>query len=123
MRRAAKVDANHGEIVEALLSVSGVTVHSLAALGGGVPDLLVGARGLTYLVEIKDGEKYPSDRTLTPDQRRWIKRWTGSPVMVLLDASKARSWALRIAAAPSTYAGVFGRADENYRPRQNVGAR
>ena len=30
MRRAAKVDANHGEIVEALLSVTGVTVHSLA---------------------------------------------------------------------------------------------
>ena len=109
MRRAAKVDANHGEIVEALLSVSGVTVHSLAGVGCGCPDLLVGARELTYLVEVKDGEKWPSHRTLTPDQRKWIERWTGAPVVLLLDAGKALSWARRIAAAPSTYAGVFGR--------------
>ena len=92
MRRAAKVDANHGEIVEALLSVSGVTVCSLAGLGCGCPDLLVGARELTYLVEVKDGEKVPSHRTLTPDQRKWIEKWTGSPVVILLDAGKAVSW-------------------------------
>ena len=73
MRRAAKVDANHGAIVEALLSVSGVTVHSLAGVGCGCPDLLVGAKGKSYLVEIKDGEKYPSRRMLTPEQRRWIE--------------------------------------------------
>ena len=109
MRRAAKVDANHGEIVEALLSVSGVTVHSLAGVGCGCPDLLVGAEGQTFLVEVKDGEKRPSHRTLTPDQRKWIERWTGAPVVILLDASKALAWARRIAAAPSTFAGVFGR--------------
>ena len=83
MRRAAKVDANHGEIVEALLSVSGVTVHSLAGVGCGCPDLLVGAEGKTFLVEVKDGEKRPSHRTLTPDQRTWIGKWTGSPVVIL----------------------------------------
>ena len=101
MRRAAKLDANHGGIVEALLSVEGVSVHSLAGVGCGCPDLLVGARGLTYLVEVKDGEKRPSHRTLTPDQRKWIREWTGSPVVLLLDASKALAWARRIAAAPS----------------------
>ena len=96
MRYGARVDSNHGAIVEALLSVSGVTVHSLAGVGCGCPDLLVGARGLTYLVEVKDGEKFPSERTLTPDQRRWIKRWTGAPVVLLLDASKALAWASRL---------------------------
>ena len=122
MRRAAKVDANHGEIVEALLSVPGVTVHSLAGVGLGVPDLLVGARGLTYLVEVKAGEKFPSERTLTPDQWRWIKRWTGDPVIILLDEGKALSWARRIAAAPGTHADVFGR-DDDVRTPEHVGAR
>ena len=101
--RAARVDANHGEIVTALRSVSGVSVCSLAGLGFGVPDLLVGARGLSYLCEIKDGEKCPSNRSLTPDQRTWIRKWTGSPVVVLLDVDQARTWARRIAAAPGTF--------------------
>ena len=114
MRRAARVDANHGEIVEALLSVAGVAVHSLAGVGCGCPDLLVGAEGKTYLVEVKDGEKYPSERTLTPDQRKWIERWTGSPVVILLNEATALSWARRIAAAPSTYANLFGRAESEH---------
>ena len=118
MRRAARIDANHGEIVEALLSVAGVTVHSLAGVGCGCPDLLVGAEGKTFLVEIKDGEKTPSRRTLTHDQQKWIRKWTGSDVVILLDAGKARSWARRISAAPSTYVNLFGRTE-----REHVGAR
>lgn len=39
MRRRAKVDSNHAEIVEALRA-QGWEVISLAAIGGGVPDLL-----------------------------------------------------------------------------------
>ena len=108
MRRAAKIDDNHGAIVSAL-QAEGLSVQSLAGVGRGVPDLLVGARGLTYLVEVKDGEKRPSHRSLTPDQKLWIGKWTGSPVVVLLDASKARSWARRITAARGTYADLFGR--------------
>ena len=109
MRRAAKVDANHGEIVEALLSVSGVKVHSLAGVGCGCPDLLVGARGLTYLCEVKDGLKTPSRRSLTPDQVQWIERWNGAPVIILTDTDQAKSWARRIASPPSTYADLLGR--------------
>ena len=112
MRRAAKVDANHGEIVEALLSVSGVKVHSLAGVGCGCPDLLIGANGRTYLAEVKDGEKTPSRRSLTPDQVQWIERWTGSEVRILTNTDQARSWARRIAAAPSTHADLFGRDDD-----------
>ena len=90
MRRAARIDANHGEIVEALLSVAGVTVHSLAGVGCGCPDLLIGARGLSYLVEVKNPHKLNGNRLLNPDQEKWIKKWTGSPVVMLLDAGKAR---------------------------------
>ena len=111
IHRRGSTRSSTGNSKEALLSVSGVTVHSLAGVGCGCPDLLVGAEGQTFLVEVKDGEKRPSHRTLTPDQRTWIKRWTGSPVVVLLDAGKALAWPRRIAAAPSTFAGVFGRPD------------
>ena len=41
MRQAAKVDDNQAAIVEALRSL-GASVESLAAVGKGVPDLLVG---------------------------------------------------------------------------------
>ena len=119
MRRAAKVDENHGEIVEALRSVSGVTVCSLAGLGFGCPDLLIGARGKTWLAEIKDGEKTPSRRSLTADQVKWIERWTGSDVIILTDTGQATSWARRIAAAdddvrparysPQDYISAWGR--------------
>lgn len=114
MRRGhqGRTDTNHGEIVTALRSVSGVTVHSLAGVGCGCPDLLVGARGVTYLVEVKDGDKTPGNRPLTPDQKTWIREWNGSPVVILLDAGKAVSWARRIAAAPSTHADLFGRDDD-----------
>ena len=114
MRRGhqGRTDTNHGEIVTALRSVSGVTVHSLAGVGCGCPDLLVGARELSYLVEVKNPNKLNGNRLLNPDQEKWIREWTGSAVVILLDAGKAKSWARRIAAAPSTFAGVFGRADD-----------
>ena len=46
MRRAARTDSNHEEIVKALRAV-GATVQSLAGVGHGVPDLLVGYQGKT----------------------------------------------------------------------------
>ena len=106
-RRASRLDSNHGEIVEALLGVTGVTCHSLAGVGCGVPDLLVGARGRTFLVEIKDGSKPPCERSLTRDQEKWISAWSGDPVKVFTDANQARAWARRVAAAPTTHADVF----------------
>ena len=48
MRRAAKIDSNHAEIVAALRGI-GAYVMSLASVGGGCPDLLVGFRGHTFL--------------------------------------------------------------------------
>lgn len=88
MRRAARIDANHVRIAEALRDV-GAIVESLAAVGDGVPDLLVGYRSETHLLEVKDGAKTPSKRRLTPEQRTWHERWRGRPVAVVLNETEA----------------------------------
>ena len=82
MRRAAKKDRNHVEIVEALRK-AGATVVDLGAVGHGVPDLLVGHRGRTMLMEVKDGQKCPSARHLTPDQERFFATWHGGTLAVV----------------------------------------
>jgi Holliday junction resolvase len=81
MRRAAKVDATQEAIVSALRA-AGASVQSLAAVGKGVPDLLCGLAGETWLIECKDGAKVPSKRVLTPDQVEWIAAWRGKSVIV-----------------------------------------
>lgn len=88
MRRAAKVDANQAEIVAALRKV-GATVQSLAATGSGVPDLLVGFRGNTFLIEVKDGRLPPSARELTPDQIEWHVEWRGGACTVVNSVGEA----------------------------------
>jgi len=80
--RAARIDANHEQVVLALRT-AGATVQSLAATGKGVPDLLVGFQGKTLLMEIKDGSKTPSDRRLTEDQLKWHGAWRGGPLAVV----------------------------------------
>lgn len=76
MRRAARVDANHAQIVAALRA-AGCSVSSIAAVGGGLPDLLVGRSGMNYLLEVKDGSKSPSARRLTGDELIWHENWRG----------------------------------------------
>ena len=79
--RAAKVDANQGEIVEALRQ-AGCTVQLLHMVGKGCPDLLVGTRGINVLIECKDGSKPPSARKLTADQLEWHDAWRGQVTVV-----------------------------------------
>lgn len=88
MRRAAKIDANQPEIVAALRKV-GATVAILAAVGDGVPDLLVGFRRSTFMLEVKDGRKPPSERQLTPDQIKWHVEWNGGPCTVVNGVDEA----------------------------------
>lgn len=68
MRRSARTDDNHSEIVSALRQC-GAFVTSLAAVGKGCPDLLVGFRGRWMLIEVKNGKKSPSRRDLTDWQK------------------------------------------------------
>lgn len=76
MRRAARVDQNQGNIVDALRKTGG-SVLSLAAHGRGCPDVLFGYGGRTFLCEIKDGSKPPSARKLTDDQVKFRDEWKG----------------------------------------------
>ena len=76
MRRAHRLDANHSELVDAFRSM-GCSVLSLAGLGNGCPDIVVGLGGIQVMVEIKDGSRPPSARKLTPDEARFRGSWTG----------------------------------------------
>lgn len=69
-------DANQTEIVAALRDV-GAEVQHLHEVGHGCPDLLVGFRGVNYLIEVKDGSKPPSKRRLTADETDWHDKWQG----------------------------------------------
>ena len=80
--RAAKIDANHEQVVSALRA-AGASVQSLSGVGKGVPDLLVGFQGKTLLMEVKDGRKTPSERRLTEDQVKWHGAWRGGPLAVV----------------------------------------
>lgn len=80
-RPVANRDRNHPEIVAALRAI-GCTVVDLAAVGGGVPDLLVGYRGRNLLVEVKDGSVSPSRRQLRETQVQFRTDWRGQWSMV-----------------------------------------
>jgi hypothetical protein len=81
MRRASKVDANQAAIVSALRQV-GCSVLPLHAVGQGCPDLLVARLGDMILLEVKDGDKPPSARKLTPDQVDFHASWRGRIAVV-----------------------------------------
>lgn len=81
MRRAARTDGNHRHVVRILRSV-GASVLDLSRVGQGCPDLAVGFRGVTYLLEVKDGSKPPSARQLTPDEAAWHADWRGHVAVV-----------------------------------------
>jgi hypothetical protein len=68
MRYAARVDANQEQIVSALRA-AGAYVWII-----GLPvDLLVGYKGHTFLMEIKDGSK----KRLTRLQEAFFENWGG----------------------------------------------
>jgi len=79
--RYAKVDANQTAVVSALRA-AGASVQSLASVGKGVPDLLIGFRGVNLLMEVKDGNKAKSAQKLTEDQLRWHGLWLG-PISIV----------------------------------------
>ena len=76
-----RVDANQSEIVKVFRSF-GYTVQTLHTVGKGCPDILVGNAGGNFLVEIKDGSKFPSQRKLTPDEKEWHENWRGQVVII-----------------------------------------
>lgn len=71
MRRAARIDNVHTEIVDALRKM-GASVQSLAGIGHGCPDLLVGYQGRDYVIEVKTKKG-----TLTEAELEWATAWKG----------------------------------------------
>jgi Holliday junction resolvase len=76
MRLRGKVDANHAQIVAALRK-AGIAVKSLAAVGGGLPDLLTAFRRTTVLLEIKVPGEKPNAQ-----QREFLETWPGHVYVV-----------------------------------------
>lgn len=70
-----KKDENHDEVIKALLQL-GCSVFDLYKVGDGMTDLLVGYRGLNFLVEVKRDEK----ASFTPMQIRFNATWRGSVI-------------------------------------------
>lgn len=78
MRRAAKVDANHHEILKALRQV-GAQVFDTSAVGNGFPDAVCLFRGEVFLVEIKQGKYWK----LTPAELVFHEGWAEGPVHIV----------------------------------------
>ena len=87
MRHAARIDANQDQIVTALRAM-GATVR-IVTQGNGLPDLLVGFRGVTILMEVKDGQKVPSARRLTPAEQKFFEEWRGGIVAIVNSVDEA----------------------------------
>ena len=90
-------DANSAEIVAALRK-AGASVTDLGPVGGGVPDLLVGYLGATFLIEAKSATtharraKDPAlehGEYLTDDQIEFLSKWRGGRVHIVTSSEEA----------------------------------
>lgn len=70
-----RTDDNQNEVVEALLAV-GASVKIVSMVDNFL-DLVVGFRGVNYLMEVKDGNKPPSQQKLTPGEQKFQDGWEG----------------------------------------------
>jgi hypothetical protein len=100
-----KRDKNEPQIIAALTAMGAVVNRIMGCMGGdyGVPDLCVGFRGRTYMIEVKepgtkahtarsakgkrakgnDGPPENAKGQLTPTQVEWWKNWTGGESYVV----------------------------------------
>ena len=72
-----RTDSNHAEIIKALRKIPNLSVFSTHEVGKGFPDIVIGYKGINYLIEIKDGNKPPSARKLTDSEAKFHQDWRG----------------------------------------------
>ena len=72
-----RVDENQGEIHERLIAEMGCSVESIASVGKGCPDSLVGFQGFNFVFEIKNPKQQPCKRKLRKEQLKWHAGWKG----------------------------------------------
>ena len=87
MRYANRIDANQNEIVKGLRG-AGAFVR-IVTQGDGIPDLLVAYKGYTILMEVKDGDKPPSERKLTKAEQKFFDEWTGGMLVIVNSVEEA----------------------------------
>jgi hypothetical protein len=94
MRRAAKTDTTQAPII-AMLRANGMTVKDCSAVGQGFPDLVVGFRGGTYLLETKSDPciSHRVSEPLTAAQRVFHTTWAGD-IGVVSTPEEAVQWVL-----------------------------
>jgi hypothetical protein len=80
MRRAARRDANERRVIDALRAC-GAYVKQIN--DEGLADLLVFYRGHTLILEVKDGDKPPSARALTPAEQKFHDEWPGQNLYIV----------------------------------------
>ena len=73
---AKKTDSNQSRIVNAL-RLGGASVTTLHTVGNGCPDIVVGLRGVNYLIEIKT-----DTGKLNSNEIRWHENWNGQVAVV-----------------------------------------
>jgi len=83
---AKKVDINQKKIVDTLRKL-GCSVFVTSSIGQGFPDLVVGIRKETYLVEIKTEKG-----TYTKTQLKFYANWRGGNVITLRSIEDAIEW-------------------------------
>lgn len=81
MRRSARIDSNQNEIVNAFRKM-GASVLITSQLKNCF-DLLVGYKGVNYIVEVKDGKKPPSQRKLTKGEQKFKDTWQGGEYYII----------------------------------------
>lgn len=88
-----KPDANQAEIVT-VLRASGCSVEIVSSPIGraGIPDLLVGRKGVNYLLEVKKVGRMgtpATDEDLSDAQLRWHLAWRGLTVRIVTTPEEA----------------------------------
>jgi len=86
MRKAARRDANERRVIDALRSC-GAYVKQIN--DEGLADLLVYYRGHTLILEVKDGDKPPSARALTPAEQKFHDEWPGQNLHIVTSEHEA----------------------------------
>lgn len=75
-------DDNHNEIVNALKQ-AGAYVLDMSHVGSGFPDLIIGFRSETILMEIKNPKTAYGRKGLNKNQLKWKESWTGGAYCVV----------------------------------------
>lgn len=86
MRIASRRDANERRVIDALRAC-GAYVKQIN--DAGAFDLLVYYRGWTLLLEVKDGDKPPSARALTPAEAKFHAEWPGQNLHIVNSEQEA----------------------------------